>query len=356
MRRLIVDEAAFRKNVGLILTDMGSVPVIGVCKGGGMGLGSVQYAKTLLSLGVASLAVSTVEEGQALRGGGIDCPILMLSSTSLESEVKELIRLGITPTVGSAVAALALSGSGAAVHVKVETGFGRYGFFPGEEQLAADALSNAGLTVSGIFTHFSKSFSSSSDTKRQLAAFLAFADRLKVLGFDAKVRHCANSCGALLHKNTRLDAVRIGSAFLGRLPVKPPLPLEKIGWLEADVAELHSLPKGHNVGYTNIYYTKRATRTAVVTAGLADGIGVNRDKDAFRAVDHARYIWHGVKDTFNPPCVQCVINGRTVKTLGRIGLTSVVADVTDMDCTIGDTARFEVNPLLVDSSVPRIWR
>ncbi|HWP80778.1 MAG TPA: alanine racemase [Candidatus Acidoferrum sp.] len=356
MRRLVVDGAAFRQNVEAVLAEMAGVPVIGVCKGNGMGVGTLPYAKALLEAGVSSLAVAAVEEGATLREGGVTCPILMLSSTSLPSEVEALLKLDITPTVGSAAAASALAGTGAAVHIKVDTGFGRYGFMPGEEETAARAVREAGLEAAGIFTHFSRSFTNTPDTARQLEAFLRFADKLAALGVDPPLRHAANSCGALLHPETRLSAVRIGSAFVGRLPAPSPIPLAKIGWLEADIAELHKLPKGHNVGYTNVCYTGRPTRTALVTAGLADGIGISRGKDAFRAVDNARYIWHAVKDAFRPPVVRCLINGKTVPTLGRVGLTGVVADVTDIDCAVGDVARFEVNPLMVDSSVPRVWR
>lgn len=356
MRRLVVDGAAFRQNIEAVKTSMAGVPIIGVCKGNGMGVGTLPYARTLLEKGVSSLAVAAIEEGALLREGGITCPILMLSSTSLPAEVEALLKLNITPTVGSVAAAAALAGTGAAVHIKVDTGFGRYGFMPGEEETAARAVKEAGLEAVGIFTHFSRSFSDASDTARQLEAFTRFADKLAALGIDPPLRHAANSCGALLHPETRLGAVRIGSAFVGRLPAPAPIPLAKIGWLEADVAELHELPKGHNVGYTNVYYTHRPTRTALVTAGLADGIGVSRGKDAFRIVDNARYIWHAVKDAFHPPIARCLINGKSVLTLGRIGLTGTVVDVTDIDCSVGDVARFEVNPLLVDSAVPRDWR
>jgi alanine racemase len=356
MRRLVVDASAFSQNVEAVKTAMAGVPIIGVCKGNGMGVGTLPYARALLSAGVTSLAIAAVEEGAALREGGINCQILMLSSTSLPAEVEALLKLDITPTVGSVAAAAALAGSGTSVHIKVDTGFGRYGFMPGEEETAARAVKEAGLETVGIFTHFSRSFSDAPDTARQLEAFTRFADKLAALGIDPPLRHAANSCGALLHPKTRLSAVRIGSAFVGRLPAPSPIPLAKIGWLEADVAELHELPRGHNVGYTNVYYTSRPSRTALVTAGLADGIGVSRGKDAFRIVDNARYIWHAVKDAFHPPIVRCQINGKSLETMGRIGLTGTVVDVTDIDCAVGDVARFEVNPLMVDSSVPRVWR
>ncbi len=53
----------------------------------------------------------------------------------------------------------------------------------------------------------------------------------------------------------QLDAVRLGSALLGRLSVPDPLGLEKIGWLETQVMELKDLPSGWKVGYAGAYRT-----------------------------------------------------------------------------------------------------
>ena len=40
------------------------------------------------------------------------------------------------------------------------------------------------------------------------------------------------------------------------------LGLERIGWLEAQVTELKTLPAGWPVGYTGAYRTRRETRLA----------------------------------------------------------------------------------------------
>ena len=221
--------------------------------------------------------------------------------------------------------------------------------------LCARALCGAPhIEIEGVFSHFSRSFSNASTTADQLALFSRMTGALEREGLFLGTQHIANSCGALLHPQTRLDAVRIGSAFVGRLPMPSPVPLTRIGSFECEVAELHELPRGHNVGYTNVYHTSRPTRTAILTAGVADGLGHTRGKDAFRPIDRIRYLWHGVKGLFGNQALRCTIRGRSVPTIGRIGMTNTIVDVTDLpQVAVGDIAVFDINPLFVDSAVPR---
>ena len=47
----------------------------------------------------------------------------------------------------------------------------------------------------------------------------------------------------------QLDAIRVGSALLGRLPCPTPIPLERIGALRARVLSVHDMPAGSRPGY-----------------------------------------------------------------------------------------------------------
>ena len=87
MRNLVVDLGALRQNVRTLTAAMGDVPIYGVCKGNGFGMGLVPFAQTLLEEGIETLAVASIDDAAALRQAGISCDILMLSSTSLPAEV-----------------------------------------------------------------------------------------------------------------------------------------------------------------------------------------------------------------------------------------------------------------------------
>ena len=96
--------------------------------------GLVEYSKMLLNNGVTMLAVANVEEAEALRQAGIQEKILMLTPTRNKNEIKSLIQNHIILTIGNAEE-LALAKELAKkydekieVQLKIDTGFGRYGF------------------------------------------------------------------------------------------------------------------------------------------------------------------------------------------------------------------------------------
>ena len=138
--RYVVERDYLANNIEIVKREMGGVPVIGTVKANGYGLGTVQFARELVDNGIALLAAARSEEAAAVRNAGIDCPILLLSPVADENEAELLIDRSITACVGSRDSALLLEETAqrrSAVieaHLKLDTGFGRYGFLPGEEE------------------------------------------------------------------------------------------------------------------------------------------------------------------------------------------------------------------------------
>ena len=143
MRNLVVDLGALRQNVRALKAAMGVTPIYGVCKGNGFGMGLVPFAKTLAEEGIETLAVASIDDAVALREAGLACDILMLSSTSLPDEARRLVALDLIASLGSVAAietlerAAAQAGKPARAHLKLDTGFGRFGFLPGEARCRA---------------------------------------------------------------------------------------------------------------------------------------------------------------------------------------------------------------------------
>lgn len=361
MCRLIVDTGALARNLEK-LRGFTSARIIAVVKGNGYGLGLVPFSRLLLAQGVDMLAVSSAAEAAALRDAGITAEVLMLSSTADPGEIAALLDRDVILTVGSCDAARAVSAAAAAqgitarVHIKLDTGMGRYGFLPQETASAAALLRTLpALGVEGVFTHFANA-ANERQTALQYRRFTEGVRALRDGGIHTGMCHVCASTAFLRYPALHLDAVRLGSVLLGRLSVPDTLALERIGWLETRISELKTLPAGWRVGYLGTYRTKRETRLALLPVGYACGIGVTEASNARRLRERLHRLLSAGREVLRTDSLTVLVNGRRCLVRGVAGATQIEADVTDVPCAVGDTVRIEVRPKFVDSAVPREYR
>ena len=344
----------------------GSPQIIAVVKGNGYGLGLVQYANFLTFNGIRFLAVSTVEEGLVLRNANVEAKILMLSSTAIKKEIELMVDNDIVITIGSKEA-LKVAEEVAIeknkkinAHIKIDTGFGRYGFCYNQKEEIVNLLKEVkNITIQGTFSHFSLAFYEKNKYSReQFNRFMEVIEVLEENNIETGIKHICNSSAFLKFENMRLDALRVGSAFLGRLAIPNIYGLKKIAYLKANVSEIKTLPKGYNIGYSNAYTTKRETKIAIVPCGYKDGYNVREQRDMFRKIDKLRYIVRDIKDSFKDKSlyVDILLNFKEYKrckVLGRIGMYHIAIDVTGLDVKIGDEVSLNVSPMFVDSRIRR---
>lgn len=361
--RYIVEKEYLKDNISIVLKTAAPACVIGVVKGNGYGLGNVEFARFLLENGVDYLAAARLDEAKELRDAGIDAPILLMTPVTVPGDADEALALGFVVTVDSLATAQTVedaatrAGKRAEAHIKIDTGLGRYGFLPDEGTDVIKAVKmSENIAYTGIFSHFSSSFSPSRDTvDAQLRRFNDVCNLLTGAGIDCGMRHIANSSAAMKYPDTRLDAVRVGSAFLGRLAIPNTYALKKVGFLECPLSAVKNLPKDYNIGYGDVYRTKKPIRAAIIPVGHTDGFGMEKRRDSYRVRDSLRELWHVFRDAVKEPVTYCSVNGKRAPVIGRIGLTNIVVDVTDIPCEPGDLASFDVNPLTVDGSVKRAY-
>ena len=277
-----VDLDAIEHNVRALAAHTTAKEIFAVVKSNAYGHGAVQVAETALNSGATRLAVGRVDEAWQLRSGGIHAPILVMCYT-VPAEAETIVEQNLMATVISLESAEALSrravalGRTVGVHVKVDTGMGRFGLLPKGEVLpylaALERLPN--LEIEGIFTHFATADSrDKSYAHQQFALFQEILKMVEEAGHSIPVRHAANSAATLDLPETHLDAVRPGIALYGMYPseeVSREVPLRPALTLKSHVGRVRTLPAGSSVSYGRTFIAKGPTTVANVPVGYGDG-------------------------------------------------------------------------------------
>ena len=327
-----------------------------------MDYGLEEFSKVLIDNGIRILAVATVDEALRLRRLYNDVEILNMSSTAIKEEMEELIENNITITIGGVNSAkianeIAKTGKKIKAHIKIDTGFGRYGFIYQDKETIIKTIKNLdkNIEVEGIFTHFSLAYyKNSKSTIMQYKAFMEVIKTLEKENINIKLKHVCNSPAYFNFPNMRLNAARIGSAFLGRVDTGGiSVGLKKIGKLKTQVTEIKIVPKNFNIGYLDTYKTKKETKIAIIPVGYKDGFNMGTKEDMFRTVDKLRNLKHEINNLFTKQKLKVWINNKYFDVIGKIGMYHIAVDISGESVNIGDFAEVMVNPIFVDSSVRR---
>jgi len=235
--------------------------------------------------------------------------------------------------------------------LKIDTGMGRYGFLPAQVAEAIACYDLPNLEFTGAYTHFSSAFHDKAKTIAQLEVFKDTLAQIEKAGKAVGTRHAANSPALLNVEHVALDAVRIGSAFTGRVITHSETPLHRLGRLEAEVVDIKEVPAGYAVGYNGTFVTKRPTTIAIVPMGHYDGFGLTKEKE-----DHNFHsVLSALKQFLKKAHLTVTINGKAYPVIGEVGLSHTAVDVTGSSVQPGDIATCDLSPLLVNPRVPRIY-
>ena len=304
---------------------------LGVMKADAYGHGAVPISHALADLGAEYLAVSNIEEAVQLRRGNVRLPILILGYTPA-SYADNMVFMDITQEVHSLSYAQqldqALAGTNYIlnVHVKLDTGMTRLGFFAYDDALTIeqiDALSRLQhLHIEGVFTHFAVADSTAeidvAFTQLQYARFTDMIAQMKARGIEPEIRHCCNSGATILYPQYAMDMVRPGIATYGLHPsadTANACDLRPVMSVYTSVAQLRNVPADTAVSYGRSYVTPSARKVAVLPVGYADGLPrALSGKAVFR------------------------VHGRDVPVVGRICMDMCMVDVSDVpELREGDT-------------------
>lgn len=314
----------------------GNVPsgckFLGVVKADAYGHGAVPVSRRLKEMGADYLAVSNFEEALQLRRADIRLPILILGYTPAVY-APDMADMDIRQEVHSLDYAKQLAsrmegvGKRLKVHLKLDTGMSRLGFFAYDDPAGVDAILQAArlaqLECEGIFTHFPVADSlEPSDrvfTRLQFDRFMKAIDALQASGVAFELRHCCNSAATLLYPEFALDMVRPGIATYGISPsdaLTGALDLRPMMSLRTTISQIRDFPAGVSVSYGRAYTTPSPRRIAVLCIGYADGL-------PRRLSNRAEFL----------------LKGRRVPVVGRICMDMCMIDVTEVPgVKVGDVA------------------
>ncbi len=286
------------------------------------GSGSFEVANLLQFAKVDYLTVAFADEGVELRSAGITLPIMVLSPDA--DTFSALIKHDLEPEVYSMsflndfIAFLKDQQiKSYKIHLKLDTGMHRLGFFPEEIPAVIDRLkSQDQVVVQSFFTHLVASGDPKQDefTQYQIDTYSQSAKLLEDgLGYNF-IRHVANTSGIVRWPDAHFDMVRLGIGLYGVDMDRKLENLEQVSTLRTTVTQLKDLKAGETVGYDRKGVLHRDSKIATVKIGYADGY--NR--------------------RFGQSVGKMQINGKLVPTVGSICMDMCMLDVTDIEVKEGD--------------------
>lgn len=276
-----VDLSAITANCERLRRALDSAELCAVVKADGYGHGIVESAQAAVAGGASWLAVVTGEEALTLREAGLDQRLLVMAPLR-PGELCDAIGIGAELTawrpdqvreIGAAAAAL---GSAAPLHIKLDTGMGRFGARDPRDALACIelALATEGVVPVAVWTHFATADEpESAYFDLQLARFSEFVEQARAIE-PTLMAHAANSAACLRDRASQFDMVRCGIAIYGLDPLHEDASAHDLRpalSLSSYVAELRPFAPGDSAGYGRRFVADRATWLATVPIGYGDG-------------------------------------------------------------------------------------
>ncbi|WP_107039491.1 alanine racemase [Brumimicrobium mesophilum] len=292
-------------------------------KASSYGTGDVNIPHFLQQLGINYLGVAYTDEGTTLRENGINLPILIMN-TEIEA-FEDLIRFNLEPSVFSMSQLDSLCNrlkqdniTGFPIHITVETGMNRLGFYPENiSELIEKLKSTPEVRVKSVYSHLADADNPDNGySLQQIESFKAMKLQFeKELNDDAILYHILNSEGtSKFGKIAAFDMVRLGIGVFGYTSTaKEDELLPSIRW-KTTISQIKTIEAGETVGYSRTFKADQPMDIATLRIGYADG---------FR-----RSLSNGVGAVS--------INGVSCPVVGNVCMDMTMVDVSEVNCQAGD--------------------
>ncbi|MGI5911326.1 MAG: alanine racemase [Syntrophomonadaceae bacterium] len=368
-RWLEIDSAAIKHNlkqVQAILKE--GVRLIAIVKADAYGHGAVESAKILFENGVEYFGVSFLDEALALRYAGISANIILLAPLISPEQLNLAVNNQITVSLTSLFECSLLDQiirekkTQVTVHLKLDTGLGRFGMNQHEVFSACQTLkNNPCIYIEGIYTHMAEPTRNANYTRKQFKLFMNTVEFLRENGFIIPLCHCANSAVFLKYPEMHLNAVRIGTLLSGELPVgnyNNPIKLKNPYRYKTRILSLKTLPKGSYLGYYRTARLREDAQIAVIPVGFRHGLALTVGNRPAGFMDLLRILVKNILAYFNVPRLvpKVKINGKEFPVRGKVFMQMALVEIPlNFTVKIGDEVEVPVRKTLASPSLKRIY-
>jgi alanine racemase len=257
--------------------------IMAMVKALGYGSGGEEIARLLEFHNVEYLAVAYADEGIKLRESGVKLPIMVMNP--MPEVLQNLIQFKLEPEIYNfrileewiQIIENQAEEDIPSIHLKLDTGMHRLGFFNQElERLVGILRNQPKIKVASVFSHMAAADEDRHQdySLEQIRLFEAGTEFLKK-NFPENQnfkRHLLNSAGILRYPEAAYDLVRLGIGLYG---------IEVNSWyqnqllpvsvLKTTISQIKSLKKGETVGYGRKGVLNRDSEIATIAIGYADG-------------------------------------------------------------------------------------
>ena len=252
---ITIDLGAVRRNAALLRDRLEGAELWAVVKADGYGHGALDVSRAAIAAGATALCTTTVAEALSLREA-LPGSRLVVMGPAADAEVAQARDAGLELVVSDARPLP----EGIAVHLKLDTGMGRFGL---------SELPPPPAQVVGLMSHLATADTDAAFAAQQIERF-----REATAPHPGITRHLANSAAALRLPEARFDAARCGIALYGISPFGGDPGddgLEPVLSWRSELAQVKRLEFGESTGYGRRFVAERPTWIGIVPVGYGDG-------------------------------------------------------------------------------------
>lgn len=311
-----VRAAELRRNLATLRSALPDrVQVIAMVKADAYGLGALRAVQALAPAGPWGYGVATVEEGRALRSGGVEQPIIVFSPlapasfrAAVESRLTVVLSdLGHLPELAEAARA---TDKTAEFQIEIDTGMGRAGLDFRDVARWRGSLEGLppGLRWTGCFTHFHSADQVNPSAVR--VQWQRFQDTIAQLPATqgGLQFHACNSAASLRVPEYASTAIRPGIFLYGGNAGDGLGVPSQVVTVRARCVLVREVPPGTTLGYGATHRAEGWSRWATVAIGYGDGLP--------RALGNRGF---------------GLVRGVRVPIIGRISMDLTVVDITGLE-------------------------